>query len=268
MLRCSGSIEIAAVSFDHVDVSSLMKEMESLKSNISVLSENQKSSLELIKQIKRTQGKTDEQTVLSTFDTDVSVHDERNDDSPTELDDSLTLLKTINSVSSPSEVIAPLNSNSDSTYADVVKQSSNTAASDLPFTVVQARKKSQKISPSASPKLDRFEKPARSGFTHDSKTVIIGTKRSSFLKGVSAKSSLFISRLSPSTSSKDIESFVKENFNINVECQKLVTKYDTYASFKILLDIRYFDTLLNPSNWPEYVLVRKFFEGKNNGYRR
>ena len=178
------------------------------------------------------------------------------------------MLKTViseNSDSSPSETSLPLNSNS--SYADVLMQNSNSTESDS-FTVVQARRKSPKILAPTSPKPGRVDNHARGGFSHDSKTVIIGTKRSSFLKGVSAKSSLFITRLSPSTSSKDIESFVKENFNITIECQKLVTKYDSYASFKILLDTKYFDTLLNPSNWPEYVLVRKFFESKNNGYRR
>ena len=48
---------------------------------------------------------------------------------------------------------------------------------------------------------------------------------------------VFISRLDPSRKEKDIEKFAKDQFNglSKVICEKLITKYDTYNSFKVYL---------------------------------
>ena len=48
---------------------------------------------------------------------------------------------------------------------------------------------------------------------------------------------VFISRLDPNTKEKDIEKFAKNQFNglSKVICEKLITKYDTYNSFKVPL---------------------------------
>ena len=44
--------------------------------------------------------------------------------------------------------------------------------------------------------------------------------------------SLFISRLDPDVEPNIVKQFISENFEIQVECTKLKTRYDSYSSFK------------------------------------
>ena len=75
----------------------------------------------------------------------------------------------------------------------------------------------------------------------------------------------FISRLDPNTKEKDIEKFAKNQFNglSKVICEKLVTKYDTYNSFKVSLYGVTFKDSLNTDNWPEGILVQQFYSVEN-----
>ena len=76
---------------------------------------------------------------------------------------------------------------------------------------------------------------------------------------------VFISRLDPSTKEKDIEKFAKDQFNglSKVICEKLITKYDTYNSFKVYLYRVTFKDSLNIDNWPEGILVKRFYSVEN-----
>ncbi|XP_070554548.1 uncharacterized protein [Ptychodera flava] len=44
---------------------------------------------------------------------------------------------------------------------------------------------------------------------------------------------VFVTRLAPSTTAQDVQRFVKSSLQMNVKCEKLKTKYDTYASFLV-----------------------------------
>ena len=72
----------------------------------------------------------------------------------------------------------------------------------------------------------------------------------------------FISRFKPDTSTLEIESFAKTQFShaISILCTKLNTKYDSYSSFHITLTGITFSESVNPENWPEGVLVKRFLK--------
>ena len=76
---------------------------------------------------------------------------------------------------------------------------------------------------------------------------------------------VFISRLDPSTKEKDIENFAKDQFNglSKVICEKLITKYGTYNSFKVYLYGVTFKDSLNTDNWHEGILVKRFYSVEN-----
>ena len=87
-----------------------------------------------------------------------------------------------------------------------------------------------------------------------------------FVKPVLKPAIVFISRLDPNTKEKDIKKFAKDQFNglSKVICEKLITKYDTYNSFKISLYGVTFKDSLNTDNWPAGILVKQFYSVENN----
>ena len=74
---------------------------------------------------------------------------------------------------------------------------------------------------------------------------------------------VFVSQLNPDTSESDMTYFVKLQFpqDTNVTCTKLKTKFDSYSSFRIMLNgINFKDSLkLNPESWPSGVLIKRFY---------
>ena len=45
----------------------------------------------------------------------------------------------------------------------------------------------------------------------------------------------------------------------NVTCTKLKTKFDSYSSFRIMLNGINFKDSLNPESWPSDVLIKRFY---------
>ncbi len=95
---------------------------------------------------------------------------------------------------------------------------------------------------------------------------VIGTStQSSRLKVVKGRhASVFLSRLSPDTTTDEIVKYAKDHLKLTIKCNRLTTKYDTYASFKVDTQCNDTELLFNPGSWPEDILVRKFFVKKNN----
>lgn len=56
--------------------------------------------------------------------------------------------------------------------------------------------------------------------------------------------------------------FLKESLNLNAKCEKLKTKFDSYASFKIDVMCNDVNAFYNAENWPEGTFVRRFFSQK------
>ena len=72
----------------------------------------------------------------------------------------------------------------------------------------------------------------------DLRKEVIGTNTSSMLTGVKhePKVEFFISRLDPSTTPTQIQTYLLKHAGINVQCMQLQTKFNTYASFQITVD--------------------------------
>ena len=72
---------------------------------------------------------------------------------------------------------------------------------------------------------------------------------------------VFISRLNPDTSESDMTYFVKLLFPqaTNVTCTELKTKFDSYSSFRIVLNGINFKDSSNPESWPSGVLIQRFY---------
>ena len=90
---------------------------------------------------------------------------------------------------------------------------------------------------------------------------VIGTSRNSTIlqAAKNRQSSVFLSRLSPETTCDHIKNFAKTSLNIDVTCEKLETRYNTYSSFRVDGICSDPNVMYNPDKWPCGVLVRKFY---------
>jgi hypothetical protein len=90
---------------------------------------------------------------------------------------------------------------------------------------------------------------------------VIGTRVSARLIVKNSRMrKVFVTGLNPETSEEDMESYLKDELNIQAKCHKLKTRYDTYASFKIEAQCSSDTDILNPDMWPKGLLVKPFFE--------
>jgi len=93
---------------------------------------------------------------------------------------------------------------------------------------------------------------------------LVGKLKGGTLKCIQSQrrpADIFISRLHPATTAAEVKSFVSAQFKSakNVSCSQLKTKYDTYASFYVQIDGITFSESLNLDNWPEGLLVKRFY---------
>ena len=70
------------------------------------------------------------------------------------------------------------------------------------------------------------------------------------------KVEFFLSRLDPLTTVEDILSHVKACLKSNdVQCER----YNSYASFRVTVENRFYKRMINADMWPEYVVFRRYF---------
>ena len=69
---------------------------------------------------------------------------------------------------------------------------------------------------------------------------------------------IFVSRLVPTTTSRDMSLYLKSKYSQSLHVQQIHTKYDRYASFKITAPPNMKADLLNRKNWINDVYVREF----------
>ena len=71
---------------------------------------------------------------------------------------------------------------------------------------------------------------------------------------------VFVSRLDPSTSTRFVMTFLKSKYHRNFKVEQLKTKYDSYASFKVLAPINMKEQLVDKYNWDDNgnIYVREF----------
>ena len=81
--------------------------------------------------------------------------------------------------------------------------------------------------------------------------------------GISGKGrfiSLFVSRLEPDIEANRVKKYVDDKFEVDFICEKMQTRYDTYASFKLEGYCKNSDVFFKEENWPENILVRRFYK--------
>ncbi|XP_006821973.1 uncharacterized protein LOC100368535 [Saccoglossus kowalevskii] len=97
--------------------------------------------------------------------------------------------------------------------------------------------------------------------------IITGTKNevTSSLRAVRTTPpiELFVSRLHPSTTNEDMLSFMRSLGINDVKVTMLKTKFDTYASCKLTMSFATSKTLLDADNWPNDILIRRFYPSRN-----
>lgn len=96
------------------------------------------------------------------------------------------------------------------------------------------------------------------------KPIVIGRNNvcslSTIKKEVKRRNAIFVSRLAPEVDVNDILKYLKDNIKLkSARCTRLKTRYETYASFHISLEIDEYETAIDPESWPEGVLVSTFY---------
>ena len=150
-------------------------------------------------------------------------------------------------------------------YSSVVKSSTNTT-----------KAKNESNLPASSSRGEHLTDPNDKTLTgtllkknKKKKVLLIGKKQSKELKTIKSPAKpaeVFVSQLCPDTDEKEISDYAKAQFPLSshVECTKLKTKYNTYSSFKVVILGIPFKESLSLENWPEGVLVKRFYSAPLN----
>ena len=70
---------------------------------------------------------------------------------------------------------------------------------------------------------------------------------------------LFVTRLEVEVTPEEMSDYISENAKINpLKCVKLKTRYPSYSSFYILLNLDDYEQIANPEFWPDGVLYTQF----------
>lgn len=121
------------------------------------------------------------------------------------------------------------------------------------------------------PKKKRLLNKSRDSTNHNSsnsshikkpRQPIFGVKNSSSLSVIEKRprmAALFVSRLQPGTTERDIINSINEQININsFKCTQLKTKFDSYTSFHIAVEEKDFPVINNIEIWPLGCLLMPF----------
>ena len=126
------------------------------------------------------------------------------------------------------------------------------------FQEVQRRRqrnRSDDKRPAASAGVTKSNAGVIIGTKHGETSVIAGVRRKPF-QSKQAKGGIFISRLRPTTSCSDVETYVFSQTNLRVKCVQLKARHDSYKSFRILTGNEQCKKLLVPDIWPQHVVVK------------
>ena len=102
--------------------------------------------------------------------------------------------------------------------------------------------------------------------THDGNPIITGTSTNSSLRAAppggnsrqSLRDGLYSSLLSRNTRAIDVMNYIRNEANLNIRCDPIATRFDTYRSYYIHAAPGHHALLLRPGMWPRYVPVKKF----------
>ncbi|KAG0440381.1 hypothetical protein HPB47_016303 [Ixodes persulcatus] len=72
------------------------------------------------------------------------------------------------------------------------------------------------------------------------------------------RKALFVTKLSPETTAANITEHLASVGVQSVQCSRLKTRFDTYASFYVSVEAEAFGSLTNPATWPRSCLFKPF----------
>ena len=95
--------------------------------------------------------------------------------------------------------------------------------------------------------------------------MLVGRKTGTTLKSVETTKlgSIFVSRLNPDITVEAVVEFVKGSTGEEPKVEKLSTKFPNHSSFKIVCNQNCENAILNPDEWEEGILIRRYFERKS-----
>lgn len=91
------------------------------------------------------------------------------------------------------------------------------------------------------------------------KMTITGVKESTKLTGVERNRWVFVSRMHPDTTIKDVTDYLTENEFVVKECHKLEIRASGHSAFKIAVPESSMDLILDGNKWPRNTIVREFY---------
>ena len=93
------------------------------------------------------------------------------------------------------------------------------------------------------------------------RVVVTGRKAGTSLRAVatSRKIRVFVSRLEPDVTPSVLKQFITDMIHDESVVETLTTRHPNYSSFLVSCDISHEDTILSADEWPEGILVRRFF---------
>ena len=127
------------------------------------------------------------------------------------------------------------------------------------FTLVQRRPKSSNRKQDGPSREQRGPRPA----------AVRGTKVSGNMKlrGTKRVADVYVGNVDLESNSDDVAQYVLDEFNVTVDkCVELKSKYEVikWKSFKVTVNLGDRNLLLKAENWPESVIVRKFYAPRSN----
>lgn len=149
-------------------------------------------------------------------------------------------------------------SNSNPSFSSVVKSSTqvskNLTSSSRPKPI-DSNASTTSIINTVKARANRKRKSTFLTGTSKANTITLSTvQRSKFL---------FLSRLDPSVSDSDVESYIKSSCEGIFSVEKLKAKHPTYSSFKVGVPGHLWDKLFTEDFWPAGALVGRFFMPKS-----
>ncbi|XP_070537508.1 uncharacterized protein [Ptychodera flava] len=275
------------ITQNHIDISVLMQQMSSIKSDITSLKECTKHSLQLnshledeIELLKNSQSYAlnGVNCISEVNDKSVACHSEIDENRPQPVacveqeiisvlnaptphkqqEENTKVMELFNS-GSPRKTVSPTKS-----YAKALKCIPPQPSAGQIYDQTSVHENS---SITDSSKVDSFKLVTRK--KRQKRSPVIGTSLISdcVVHGINTEPTvhIFVSRLGPDTSSTQLTDYIKKTFHCIsvIECEQLSTKYDSYSSFRITVKGVAYSDIVCSEKWPCGVLVRKFYRSRS-----
>jgi len=98
--------------------------------------------------------------------------------------------------------------------------------------------------------------------TFNPRNAVVGSCSSTTLKSAPKPRTFYAGFWERGTTSEQVLAHLR-SLNVSLDiCEQLKTRHPSYCSFKFECDIRFKDILMNSNNWPEGIVVKRFYENR------